>query len=79
MPKSIIFAAVAVTLVFTSTAFAEKRSQAQIEHDKFCSSLKATYDAVLLRNMTVKAGRKGNLHLYNIKLLGEANNCSWAM
>ena len=79
MYKSILFAAVAASLAFAPAAFAEKRTQAQIEHDKFCASLKATYDEVVARNASVNAGRKGRLAVHNIKLLGEANNCRWAM
>ena len=79
MYKSILFAAVAASFAFAPVAMAEKRTQAQIEQDKFCASLKASYDAVRARNASVNAGRKGRLALYNIKLLGEANNCGWAM
>ena len=78
MFKSMLFAAVAISFAFAPVALAEKRTEAQIAHDKFCASLKSTYDAVRARNASVNAGRKGRLALYNIRLLGEQNNCGWA-
>lgn len=78
MYKYIVIAALALSCAIAPAAFADQKSQAQIEHDKFCASLKATYDAVSLRNKTERAGRKGALSLYNIKLIGQQNKCSWA-
>jgi hypothetical protein len=78
MYKSILVAAVAASFAFAPAAFAEKKSQAQIEHDKFCASLKATYDEVSIRAKSPKASRKTRLSLYNIKLIGKENKCAWA-
>lgn len=78
MYKSILFAAVVASLVFAPAAFAEKKTEAQIAHDKFCASLKATYDEVAIRARSPKASRKTRLSLYNIKLIGQENKCAWA-
>ena len=78
MYKSILVAAVAASLAFAPAAVAEQKSQAQIEHDKFCASLKASYDAVSARAKSPRASRKTRLSVYNIKLIGEQNKCDWA-
>ena len=79
MYKSILVAAVAASFAFAPAAFAEKRSQAQIEHDEFCAKLKESYDYVLAYWKANPTKRRKYLDsAHNMKLLGEQNRCKWA-